>query len=187
MLIEQGVQATFPRRLTFREVMRRSYSICSSAPHSAQTAHLSDGRTDHCCIPGCEYYYNPALRKKKEEEKKQIASNLGTDVSSTDFTQFIKLLRMSGVLDGDSETLLQAGLSKQTGSPARNKKRPNRPGRPNRPRSKRPRPRPRPRPVIYDYDYYDYDYAEDQASSRPAVISKNHKAELQAEVSPDRR
>ena len=38
-----------------------------------------------------------------------------------------------------------------------------------------------------DYDYYDYDYTEDQASSRPAVISKNHKAELQAEVSPDRR
>ena len=117
-------------------------------------------------------------------------------MSSSDFTQFIKLLRMSGVLNGEAESLLQSGLTRQ-GGPAgarkeRPNKRPNRPNRPNRPRSKRPRPRPRPRPVIYDYDYYDYDYKEDvkfadEASSRPAVSSKNHKAELPAKVSPDCR
>ena len=100
------------------------------------------------------------MRKKKEEEKKQIASNLGTDVSSSDFTQFIKLLRMSGVLNGEGETLLQSGLTRPGGPLGslgalgalgprneRPNKRPKRPKRPNRPRAKRPRQRPRPRPV----------------------------------------
>ena len=144
------------------------------------------GEFDCKYISGCEYYYNPALRKKKEEEKKQIASNLGADVSSSDFTEFIKLLKMSGVLDREGESLLKSSLGRPTG--------PLRPKRPKRPKKmgKRPRPgrrqRPRPRPV---YDYYDYAYEfEDQtfleeASSRPAVSGKNRNAELPARVSPD--
>ena len=139
------------------------------------------GRSDCEYISGCEYYYNPALRKKKEEEKKQLATNLGADVSSSDFTQFIKLLKMSGVLDGEGESLLKSSLSRPAG--------PLRPKRPKRPKKmgKRPRPgrrpRPRARPV---YDYYDYDYNyQDEASSRPAVSGKNHQAELPARVSPD--
>ena len=101
-------------------------------------------------------------------------------MSSSDFTQFIKLLKMSGVLDGEGESLLKSSLSRPSGP-----LRPNRPKRPKKGKRPRPgrRPRPRPRPV---YDYYDYDYNyEDEASSRPPVSGKNHKAEPPARVSPD--
>ena len=144
------------------------------------------GRSDCLYISGCEYYYNPALRKKKEEEKKQIATNLGADVSSSDFTEFIKLLKMSGVLDGEGESLLKSSLGRPAG--------PLRQSRPKRPKKmgKRPRPGRRPRPrarPVYDYYDYDYNYQDqsflDEASSRPAVSSRNHNAELPARVSPD--
>ena len=114
-------------------------------------------------IPGCEYYYNPALKKQKEEEKQQIATKLGADVSSNDFSQFLKLLKMSGVLNGDSESAIQATLKNQNRGPLRGK----RPGiggrRPGgrRPGGRRKPPRRRPttpRPVYYDDYYYDYDY-----------------------------
>ena len=102
-------------------------------------------------FPGCEYYYNPQLKKQKEEEKKKIASELGTDVSNSDFSQFLKLLKMSGVLNSEGESLIQSSLLKNKTPRPRN--RPG--GRRKPPRLRRPTT-PRPRPV-YDY-YYDYDY-----------------------------
>ena len=115
-------------------------------------------------VPGCEYYYNPALKKQKEEEKKQIASKLGADVSSNDFSQFLKLLKMSGVLNGDSEAAIKATLKNQNKRGPLRGKRPGiggrRPGG-RRPGGRRKPPRRRPttpRPVYYDDYYYDYDY-----------------------------
>merc|ERR1712106_1114237 len=53
-------------------------------------------------VEGCEFYYNPAGKKKKEEQEKSIASKVGADITSNDFNQFLKLLKMTGVLGGNS-------------------------------------------------------------------------------------
>lgn len=128
-------------------------------------------------ISGCEDYYNPAAKKKKEE----LASSLGADLSSSDFSMFIKLLKNSGVLKGGNllkaEKPIGGGLG---GRPGRLGGRPRRPGgRPGGRRGGRPRGgprrgpgsrRPRPlRPQIPTYDYYDYvDYQEADSPETPA-------------------
>ena len=101
-------------------------------------------------VAGCEFYYNPALKKKTEEENAELASELGADITGADFNQFLKLLRMSGVLGGRGE----AALRRPAGRPGP------RPGR--RPRPGGPR-RGRPRPVRPHADFYDYDYADSRS------------------------
>ena len=113
-------------------------------------------------IPGCEYYYNPQLKKQKEEEKKKIASNLGTDVSNNDFSQFLKLLKMSGVLTSDGESLIQSTLGKQAAGLGGGVGggRPRRPGRPRGLGGRRKKPRRRPTTPRPEYDYYYDDYED---------------------------
>ena len=87
-------------------------------------------------------------------------------MSSNDFSQFLKLLEMSGVLNGEAGSAIQAALGK--GGPGLGGGKPRRPGRPGRPRGlggrrKKPRRRPTtPRPE-YDY-YYDEDYSYEDYS-----------------------
>ena len=118
-------------------------------------------------ISGCEFYYNPAAKKKKEEQKQSIASKIGADISSNDFSQFIKLLKMTGVLGGNSvNDAFQTGLGgngfKQGGRIGG--------GRRKRPKNRRNRPvRPRPsRPQYDDYFYYQ-DYEYDIPEARPKL------------------
>ena len=115
-------------------------------------------------ISGCEFYYNPAAKKKKEEQKQSIASQIGADISSNDFSQFIKLLKMTGVLGGNSvNDAFQTGLGgngfKQGGRIGG--------GRRKRPKNRRQRPV---RPIRPQYDYYDYDdYEYDVPEARPKL------------------
>merc|ERR1711892_300800 len=115
-------------------------------------------------VEGCEFYYNPAAKKKKEEQKQSIASEIGADISSNDFSQFIKLLKMTGVLGGNSVNgAFQTGLGgngfKQGGRIGG--------GRRKRPKNRRQRPV---RPIRPQYDYYDYDdYEYDVPEARPKL------------------
>merc|ERR1711892_1580794 len=118
-------------------------------------------------VEGCEFYYNPAAKKKKEEQKQSIASEIGADISSNDSSQFIKLLKMTGVLGGNSvNDAFQTGLGgngfKQGGRIGG--------GRRKRPKNRRNRPvRPRPsRPQYDDYFYYQ-DYEYDIPEARPKL------------------
>ena len=117
-------------------------------------------------LTGCEYYYNPQLKKKKEEEKKKIASELGTDVSNSDFSQFLKLLKMSGVLDGDAGEALRQ--SPALSFPSKNIRNRNRPGLGGRRKKPGRRQRPTTPAPVYDY-YYDYDYADYYAYKEPQL------------------
>ena len=133
-------------------------------------------------ISGCEDYYNPAAKKKKEE----LASSLGADLKSDEFSMFIKLLKNSGVLKGNlliPEKSASAGLGGKLGGrqgggragrPGPGRPGPGRPGlgRPRGLHGGRPRKggrlrgpggrRQRPlRPRIPSFDYYDYEFDYD--------------------------
>ena len=58
-------------------------------------------------ISGCEDYYDPAAKKKKAE----LASSLGADLKSDEFSMFIKLLKNSGV-QCESATRVKSFFSK---------------------------------------------------------------------------
>ena len=133
---------------------------------------------NHNFLPGCEYYYNPQLKKQKEEEKKKIASELGvSDATSNDFSQFLKLLKMNGILDGQGESLIKSGLN--LNRPGGNKRL--RPGGRRQPGGRRKPGRRRPttpRPVYDYYDYYDYEYdqlEEDVRSPGPGPLAARPK------------
>jgi len=139
--------------------------------------------TQQCDTPanveGCEFYYNPAAKKKKEKQDKNIASQLGADVSSDEFNQFLKLLQRTGVLGGKSvnepfQTGLRSNGLKQGGRVGG--------GRRKRPKNRRPRPRPRlRRPVRPQYDYYDdYDYYEYDAPRTSSAVNQpfNHQSRI---------
>ena len=138
-------------------------------------------------ISGCEDYYNPAAKKKKAE----LASSLGADLKSDEFSMFIKLLKNSGVLKGNlliPDKSASGGLSGKLGGrqgggragrPGAGRLGPGRPGlgRPRGLHGGRPRKggrlrgpggRRRPRPRIPSYDYYDYDYDYDYQEAQPA-------------------
>jgi len=88
----------------------RLYYVCLDGitPSDAGCTHGTVfNPTTHQCdnpgnVEGCEFYYNPAGKKKKEEQEKSIASKVGADITSNDFNQFLKLLKMTGVLGGNS-------------------------------------------------------------------------------------
>ena len=139
-------------------------------------------------ISGCEDYYNPAAKKKKAE----LASSLGADLKSDEFSMFIKLLKNSGVLKGNllipDKSAVSGGLGGKLGGrqgggragrPGPGRPGPGRPGlgRPRGLHGGRPRKggrlrgpggRRRPRPRIPSYDYYDYDYDYDYQEAQPA-------------------
>jgi len=138
-------------------------------------------------VNGCEDYYNPAAKKKKAE----LASSLGADLKSDEFSMFIKLLKNSGVLKGNlliPDKSASGGLSGKLGGrqgggragrPGAGRLGPGRPGlgRPRGLHGGRPRKggrlrgpggRRRPRPRIPSYDYYDYDYDYDYQEAQPA-------------------
>jgi len=136
--------------------------------------------TQQCDTPanveGCEFYYNPAAKKKKEKQDRNIASQVGADVSSDEFSQFLKLLKMTGVLGGNSvndplKTGLRGNRFKQGGRVGG--------GRRKRPKNRRPRPRPR-RPIRPQYDYYDYDYDEYDAPRTSSAVNQpfNHQSRI---------
>ena len=138
-------------------------------------------------ILGCEDYYNPAAKKKKAE----LASSLGADLKSDEFSMFIKLLKNSGVLKGNllmpdksASGGLGGKLGGRQGGGRAGRPGPGRPG-PGRPGLGRPRGlhggrprkggrlrgpggRRRPRPRIPSYDYYDYDYDYDYQEAQPS-------------------
>ena len=94
-------------------------------------------------------------------------------MSNSDFSQFLKLLKMSGVLDGEAgETLRQSPAPKQN---LRNRKRPGALGG----RRKKPgRRRPTTPAPVYDY-YYDYDYADYYAYEEPQAPAAKFPARTQ--------
>ena len=79
---------------------------------------------------------------------------MGADITSSDFNQFLKLLKMSGVLGGNSVSDAFAGGIGPKGFRQGIRKGG---GRRKRPKKLRQRPV---RPIRPQYDYYDYDYAE---------------------------
>jgi len=140
----------------------RLYYVCLDGitPSDAGCTHgkVFNPTTQQCDIPinveGCEYYYNPAAKKKKEEQEKNIASQVGADITSSDFNQFLKLLKMSGVLGGNSVSdAFASGIGPKGFRQGIRKGG----GRRKRPKKLRQRPV---RPIRPQYDYYDYDYAE---------------------------
>ena len=114
---------------------------------------------------------------------------MGTDVSNSDFSQFLKLLKMSGVLSGEAgEALRQSPALSFPNKNLRNRKRPGGPGgRRKKPARRRPTT---PAPVYdyyYDYDYADYyDYEEPQAPAAkfPARTQQRGRVNILAKVGP---
>merc|ERR1712106_1190885 len=121
-------------------------------------------------VEGCEFYYNPAGKKKKEEQEKSIASKVGADITSNDFNQFLKLLKMTGVLGGNSVNDAFQGILGGSGF-KQGKGLGGGGGRRKRPKKLRQRPARPQRPQYDDYDDYNeytvYDDEYDAPVSRP--------------------
>jgi len=168
----------------------RLYYVCLDGitPSAAGCTHgkVFNPTTQQCDIPtnveGCEFYYNPAAKKKKEEQEKKLANIAGAEVTSNDFNQFLKLLKMSGVLGGGGNSVNEAFKSGLGGNSFNQglRKGPSKgplAGRRKRPKNLRQRPgrqRKRPlRPQQFDYyDYaseYDYEYDEPPLRKRPKL------------------
>jgi len=171
----------------------RLYYVCLDGitPSDAGCTHgkVFNPTTQQCDIPtnveGCEFYYNPAAKKKKEEQEKKLANIAGAEVTSNDFNQFLKLLKMSGVLGGGNSVndAFQSGLGGSGFSQGLRKGPLKGPlaGRRKRPKKLRQRPgRPRQRPLrpqqfdYYDYaPEYDYEYDEPPPRKRPQAVGSS--------------
>jgi len=172
----------------------RLYYVCLDGitPSAAGCTHgkVFNPTTQQCDIPtnveGCEFYYNPAAKKKKEEQEKKLANIAGAEVTSNDFNQFLKLLKMSGVLGGGGNSVNEAFKSGLGGNSFNQglRKGPSKgplAGRRKRPKNLRQRPgrqRKRPlRPQQFDYyDYaseYDYEYDEPPPRKRPKLAGSS--------------
>ena len=96
-------------------------------------------------------------------------------MSNSDFSQFLKLLKMSGVLGGDAGEPLRQSPALSFPQNLRNRKRPGGPGG----RRKKPaRRRPTTPAPIYDY-YYDYDYTDYYAYEEPQAPAAKFPARSQ--------
>merc|ERR1740128_392323 len=164
----------------------RQYYICldgiTPTEYGCAQGKVFNPRSEQCDVPanvdGCEDFYDPKAKKKKAD----IAESLGADIGDKDFTKFLKLIQMSGLIPGSVEPdIRRPGGGIRPARPNRN--RPNRRGGNRRGGSRkggRKHQRRPVKPVLYDsYEYYDddeYEY-EDYEGEEKEVAAKEEKVE----------